>query len=236
MAGSAHCTAIVSCAAAANASILLLLSSVVLPLLSSLLLALINALLLLLLFLLIPHGVTTRMLSITSGLRDKRSCTLVPECISASKSTLKMTAQGAVSEVSEGGPVEVQCAPIADILARYTNSTRNHVDLWILDVEGYELTVLEATDFSITHVDVMLIEDWWLHPRPSSLDVAMGVKGFIKFQQLAVDSVYLRRNASLTPANPTWLYPKFQDDQKWAHGWANSASMQAALKKGWGWT
>jgi hypothetical protein len=170
------------------------------------------------------------------NLREQRSCTVVPECISAQKSTMQMSAEATHSKVAANGEVQVQCAPLHDILARYTNGTRQHVDLWILDVEGHEMTVLAGTDFNKTQVDVMVIEDMWLPPFPRVLDMELGMKGFIKFQQLAIDSVFVRRSSTtvLQSLAPTWFPPSFQADMQFYITRAQDPGQQAALKKSWG--
>jgi hypothetical protein len=148
---------------------------------------------------------------------------------------MRMTTQGTVSKVIESGGAEVPCAPIHDILERYTNGTRQHVDLWILDVEGHEMNVLGGTDFSRTQVDVMVIEDVWLRPMPRMLDVLMGRNGFIKYQQLVIDSVFVRRGSTgaLSDSTP-WMPPSFDTDLQFHIQWGNKPVTQAELKQAWG--
>lgn len=78
------------------------------------------------------------------ALKEKRSCKLVPECISAKKEvlTLVATQSDATAHVAAaaaaGGGRPVKCAPLSDLLARYAGSPQQRVDVWILDVEvGY---------------------------------------------------------------------------------------------------
>lgn len=101
-----------------------------------------------------------------------------------------MTMQGSGSAIAGSGGLTVQCAPIGDILARYTSGAQSHIDLWILDVEGHGMTVIKGTNFSETPVDVMLIEDFWQVAVPRTLDVLMGQNNFIKLHQLAIDSIF----------------------------------------------
>ena len=49
----------------------------------------------------------------------------------------------------------VQCEPVAPVLRRLGIS---HVNAWVLDVEGGELEVLKAFDFSLITVDVLCME------------------------------------------------------------------------------
>jgi hypothetical protein len=119
-------------------------------------------------------------------------------------------------------------------LKRYTNGLVSHIDLWILDVEGFEMSVLKGTNFSDTPIDVMLIEDFWQVAVPRTLDVLMGQNNFLKFHQLPIDSVYVRRG---TPAarfqQPFWYPPSFNDDVQLNVDYAKQ--VQAQLKKAWGW-
>lgn len=73
------------------------------------------------------------------ALKEKRSCKLVPECISAKQEvlTLVATTSDATAHVAAaaGGGAPVNCAPLSDLLARYAGSAQQRVDVWILDVE-----------------------------------------------------------------------------------------------------
>lgn len=114
------------------------------------------------------------------ALKDKRTCTLVPEYISSRKETLTMSIGGVSSAIIQGGALSVQCAPISDILARYAGADQNSIDLWILDVEGHDMQVLKGTDLQQTNVSVMLIEDAWQQPHPRPLDIYMGQNNYTK--------------------------------------------------------
>jgi hypothetical protein len=146
-----------------------------------------------------------------------------------------MQAGGAGSTVSSGGGLDVQCAPIEDILARYTDNLQKHIDLWVLDVEGHELQVLQGTNFSATRVDVMLIEDVWLPKFPTMLDMTMDRNNFIKFSQLVIDAVYVRRDSTFVrPPSPVWYPPQWEDDVQANIRWAKGPASKAQLKKSWG--
>ena len=49
----------------------------------------------------------------------------------------------------------VMCRPLAPVLGMFGIS---HVNIWVLDVEGAELEVLEAMDFAAVSFDVVLVE------------------------------------------------------------------------------
>lgn len=50
---------------------------------------------------------------------------------------------------------EIQCLPMKDAMAELKVA---HVDIWILDVEGGELSVLQGVDFSSFQADVIMME------------------------------------------------------------------------------
>jgi len=50
---------------------------------------------------------------------------------------------------------EVQCIPFKDIMRKLEI---RHIDIWVLDVEGGELQVLQGTDFQEVEIDVILVE------------------------------------------------------------------------------
>jgi hypothetical protein len=51
--------------------------------------------------------------------------------------------------------VQVECIPLADILSAYGAC---HVNLFVLDVEGGELSVLQSIDWSRVSFDVLCVE------------------------------------------------------------------------------
>ena len=124
-----------------------------------------------------------------SGLREKRSCVLVPECISNVTQTLKFQPEGTGGKVEDGETaISVQCRNLADMLRTYSN-TVTHIDLWSLDVEGYEMTVLESITWSAVSFTALLIETFWLSDR--HVDRYLTERNFVKAHQLAIDSLYL---------------------------------------------
>jgi hypothetical protein len=187
-----------------------------------------------------------------AGLKSKRTCTLVPECISSTTEVIKMQDSEAMSSVTRDSTtgIDVQCRPFVDILQTYGGG-RTHADFWSLDVEGFEMVVLAAVDFQKVTVGALLIEDFWsgslmllllllllvrllllltylcMHHRLSTrqLDYQLSQAGYNKVQQLALDSLYMRRDMSL----PVQLwYPrdweeywitntKFRDQAKCSH-------------------
>lgn len=150
-------------------------------------------------------------------MKEKRSCTLVPECISAKKEvlTLDPTASDATARmvaVGAGG-TKINCAPLSDLLARYAGSAQQQVDIWILDVEGYEMKILEATQFLEIAVDAVMVEDLLMLPKPDVLDIRMAEQGFLKYQELALDSVFVRRgHPAAMDMRLIWYPPGFREE------------------------
>jgi hypothetical protein len=141
----------------------------------------------------------------------------VPECISAKKEvlTLDPTGSDATARVVAAGArgTQVNCAPLNDLLARYAGSAQQQVDIWILDVEGFEMKILEATQFSKVSVDAVMVEDLLMLPKPDVLDIRMAEQGFLKFQELALDSVFIRRgHPAAVDTRPIWYPPGFKEE------------------------
>lgn len=184
---------------------------------------------------------------IMQALQANRSCTLVPECISAKKEVMSMSGEDATARVtpaaaggggsssndSSAAPT-INCAPLSDILARYAGSAKQRVDLWILDVEGFEMKILEGTNFADINVDAVMVEDLLMLPKPDVLDLVMVKNGFLKFAELALDSVFVRRGHPAAISNmPMWYPPGFDKEVelKTQHVRTNLCGY---LKKAWG--
>ena len=107
-----------------------------------------------------------------AALRANRSCTLVPECISAElNSTLVMqlerhgekhgslaiaaSTKNPQQRIRGSVDVHIRCNPLHEMLRR---AGRTAVDLWSLDVEGHEPQVLGAVRWAKTPVSVLLAE------------------------------------------------------------------------------
>lgn len=142
-----------------------------------------------------------------AALRAGRSCTLVPECIAAQPSRLGMRFSGVITAV--GGRHHVDCNPL-DVMLRRAGQQR--ADFWSMDLEGYERVVINATDFSLSEVDVLLVEDFHLSNR--ELDLQLARKGFLKAMQLPHDAVYVSRRAEVCWPRHFWEQKDF--DKWWA--------------------
>lgn len=131
-----------------------------------------------------------------NGIRQHRTCTLIGECISDVKKTIHYVRAGTNGHVAgdaeQTGAGDMKCAPLEDMLSQAGIPGLNHVDLWSLDVEGHEMTVLSSVDFKKITFSVLLIEDFWVSTR--DMDLMLTRKDFIKFHQLGVDSLFANRS------------------------------------------
>jgi FkbM family methyltransferase len=134
----------------------------------------------------------------------KRSCTLVPECISdetKEQSFIFLGETGHVASSDDSNTKQVLCRTLDEMLVKYANG-RTYVDLWSLDVEGYEMTILNSINWSKLNFNAILIETFWLSDR--LVDYFMTELGFAKLQQLAIDSLYVKLNHSTGWRPPQW--------------------------------
>mmetsp|Transcript_18764 Transcript_18764/g.18868 ORF Transcript_18764/g.18868 Transcript_18764/m.18868 type:complete len:292 (-) Transcript_18764:85-960(-) len=145
------------------------------------------------------------------SLRSKRTCKIISECISDTNRLVDMDHLGVGSKVNEKSTGKITCNTLHNMLSRVQNGTSNYViDLWSLDVEGYEMTILESVNFNEIHVRVILVEEFWLATR--YLDRKLNDVGYNKFQQLAIDAVYVHRSVQ-GPIHP-WYPISYQADWK----------------------
>jgi FkbM family methyltransferase len=128
------------------------------------------------------------------ALQRKRSCQLVPLCISDKEENVTFDAKGASGHIGQGKhESSVTCAPLDVILDKYALG-RRHVDFWSLDVEGHEMAVLGAVPWSKCSFTALLVETFWLSDR--HVDRFMTELGYAKVHQLAIDSLYMKWNTA----------------------------------------
>lgn len=120
-------------------------------------------------------------------IRNERSCTLVPECISNSYGVKNFEMLGAGSKIGVSG-TPVTCRSLSDMLIR-AGVRKNNIDLWSLDIEGFEMNALTSIEWHKLSFNVILIEDFWISNR--NLDHFLTQKGYTKVAQLPIDSVWL---------------------------------------------
>lgn len=101
----------------------------------------------------------------------------------------------------------ITCEPLHKILKEHADG-RTHVDLFVLDVEGAEHVVLDSIDWDKLSFGALLIEDAKHYGR--TLDYRLNMKGYIKFHQLAIDSLYVHRESDvLSQKAPVWYPPNW---------------------------
>jgi len=119
----------------------------------------------------------------------KRSCTLIPECVADAAKTVGLKGAEGGAEIKEGSG-STRARPLHEMLASVGVT---HVDLWVLDVEGYEMTILNSLRWDLMNFTAIMVEDNKENLNRRMLDKLLMDKGFIKYQML-IDSLYLARN------------------------------------------
>jgi FkbM family methyltransferase len=141
-----------------------------------------------------------------ADLKSKRSCTVVPKCISDQSKSVGFDNAGPLGQISSNIVPNVQCSTFSEILEE--NRFPKSIDFWSLDVEGHEMQVLNSINFQDVEIKVLLVEDFWISNR--ELDFLMNKKSYIKHQQLAIDSVYVPRS-KFDSSKPVWYPTKYFD-------------------------
>ncbi|KAL3943176.1 MAG: hypothetical protein SGBAC_002737 [Bacillariaceae sp.] len=131
------------------------------------------------------------------GLRENRSCQLVTSCLTKEKTQMMLGGMPAhrgagmfVRPIPENGIIpanfeRIDCAPIDSIIT-------GHVDLFVLDVEGAEMTVLETIDWDKLQFGALLIETEKMNiATKSKLEKIMQSKGYRKLHDLRIDSLFV---------------------------------------------
>jgi hypothetical protein len=136
---------------------------------------------------------------------------LVPECISDKERTVSFVNDGVLSTVVDdktknGKAYDMKCNSLAHMISLMNQTS---IDFWSLDVEGHEMTVLRAVDFSKVDVKLLMVEDTWLSSR--ELDQYMTFNGFVKYQHLRIDTVFVNRKHFHHAATSVQYPEKFWD-------------------------
>eukprot|EP01013_Petalomonas_cantuscygni_P010410 TRINITY_DN23497_c0_g1_i1.p1 TRINITY_DN23497_c0_g1~~TRINITY_DN23497_c0_g1_i1.p1 ORF type:complete len:339 (+),score=53.23 TRINITY_DN23497_c0_g1_i1:151-1167(+) len=148
-----------------------------------------------------------------------RSCTLAPHCVwkerkalwfdlpgTDSKGTagriLNCTDDGICSDKGIGRKAKITCLSLDEIMAQYApeSGLPPVIDLLSVDVEGFEIDVLEPTDLSKYNVSVVTVE---INKIPQNkLHYIMSQQGFSKDVSVGIDDVFVRRARPLVfPSN-----------------------------------
>jgi hypothetical protein len=104
-----------------------------------------------------------------------------------SLSYVTSNAGGHVAEPGETGDVNVQCAPLSDIL-RDHGVTR--ADFMSIDIEGNEVLALANSDWNSVPIELLLIETNWSNEL---LDMLLHDAGFWRVSDISyLDDVFIR--------------------------------------------
>lgn len=143
------------------------------------------------------------------GHEMNRTCKFYPECITSSETNMDLMPGGIVTlngsdpknlgrlydekKAKKRGqsPTRVRCRPLRSFLDDIGIS---HVDMWSLDVEGHEMTILRS-GLPFENIDVILMENFWLNTRSS--DYFLSRAGYVKFAQMPVDGLFVKRRQGL---------------------------------------
>lgn len=87
----------------------------------------------------------------------------------------------------------------------------NHIDVLSLDVEGYELPVLEGIDWDKTTIDVLVVEN----KRPE-IAALLQDRGFDRVREVLKDDIYIRKESGyrIDPKYEMWLKHLSKTDYK----------------------
>jgi hypothetical protein len=143
-----------------------------------------------------------------SDIKSHRSCKLVPMCLTKERTDNMMIGglpphRGAgmfIKSLPEDGNLpndgkhweRISCAPLVEVLNEYAqNNTKHHVDLFVLDVEGAELPVLDTIDWEKISFTLLQIEvDKMKGPVQEQLKDDMSKRGYELAYRLVTDSIF----------------------------------------------
>jgi len=94
----------------------------------------------------------------------------------------------------------VACRPISALLNMFGIA---HVDVWVLDVEGGELEVLETMDFAAVEVDVIVVEaDGGNAAKDAAVSALLRKRGFVFAFRNVANDYWARRGFNGTQEEP----------------------------------
>jgi hypothetical protein len=161
-----------------------------------------------------------------ADLTKHRSCKLVTQCLTKDATDMMLGGMPAhrgggmyvkpLPPPNQDGSVtlpkdwtRIQCAPLHTILEEHA-SGRQFVDLFVLDVEGAEMMVLEAVHWDQVTFGALLIEDDRIGPL-RRLDFDMAGNGYSKMHQMKIDALYVKQGSDALARSPLWYPPKAPD-------------------------
>lgn len=104
----------------------------------------------------------------------------------------------------------------------FNNDAYTHARiLYHFCMKGYEMVILRNIDFSKIDIRLILVEDAWIPSR--ELDQHLTNHGFIKYQHMTIDSVFINRRHLKDVSTHTW-YPEY------FYKWTSDENMFRATK------
>ena len=150
-----------------------------------------------------------------NDLLTKRSCKTVQACLTKEKTEMMIggmpTHRGAgafIRPIPDDGKIpdrfeKVECAPLQEFLG-----SRTHVDLFVLDVEGAELPVLDTIDWHNTTFSVLQIETNKIKNQVL-LNRDMSNRGYEKLYSIEADTIYVptKEKSRFQNSSEAWQPP-----------------------------
>lgn len=162
-------------------------------------------------------------------LKNNRTCSLVPMCLTKERTDKMMIGgrpahRGAgmfIRPLPEDGklPVgevvweQISCAPLAEVLNKYArnDTDHHHIDLFVLDVEGAELPVLDTIDWERITFTLLQIEVEHMNGQvQEKLKFDMSHRGYELAYELQTDSIFVPKrdiDTNILPARNTLWEP-----------------------------
>ena len=153
---------------------------------------------------------------------SQRTCKFVAACVSDGHYTTKMLGSQEINpwsaEVLDSAHAsdskhhrepDVQCRPLASILAEHSMFD---VSFMSLDIEGQELRALSVFPFEKFNIETLVLES--VHVPNFALNYLMTMNGYRMEQQLAIDSFFVKRTFQLPDVSMPHVYPA-----RWEYVW-----------------
>ena len=134
-------------------------------------------------------------------IRDTRTCHLETVCLSYKEETINTVGENPTRD-EENSTIPVKCERLDTLLRKYNVS---HVDLWSLDIEGFEMNALRGLGDNFP--DILLMEQQDMGGDACSqmaIDYRLTARGYDKHRFVS-DGIYVRSNAALKVPNSTAL-------------------------------
>jgi FkbM family methyltransferase len=134
-------------------------------------------------------------------IRDTRTCHLETVCLSYKEETINMVGENPTRD-EVNSTIPVKCERLDTLLRKYNVS---HVDLWSLDIEGFEMNALRGLGDNFP--DILLMEQQDMGGDACSqmaIDYRLTARGYDKHRFVS-DGIYVRSNAALKVPNSTAL-------------------------------